>query len=97
MKYIGRSISNDLYSIFKYENKTPRRVSIRDIESLINNFGTFSIPFEYYEAFKILGSFINGQDSLLFKWADFSVNASGDNLSVNKVLNEILKSRVGPD
>lgn len=94
MKYIGRSISDDFYSIFNYENQTIRKSSSIDIETLIKNFGTFSIPFEYYEAFKILGSFINGQDSILFKWAEFSVNASGNNLSVQKVLNEVLKSPI---
>lgn len=94
MKYIGRSISNEFYSIFNYENQTIRRSSTIDIETLIKDFGIFSIPFEYYEAFKILGSFINGQDSILFKWAEFSVNASGNNLSVHKVLNEVLKSPI---
>lgn len=94
MKYIGRSISNDFYSIFNYENRTIRGISTIDIENLIKEFGTFSIPIEYYEAFKILGNFINGQDSILFKWAEFSVNASGNNLSVHKVLNEVLKSPI---
>lgn len=94
MRYIGRSISNDFYSIFEYENPRVTRQSSLDIESLINEFGTFSIPFDYYEAFKILGSFINGQDSILFKWAEFSVNASGNNLSVHNVLNEVLKSPI---
>lgn len=94
MKYIGRSITNDFYSIFEYENQTIRKNSNIDIETLIKEFGTFSIPFDYYEAFKILGSFINGQDSILFKWAEFSVNASGNNLSVHKVLNEVLKSPI---
>lgn len=94
MKYIRRSITNDYYAIFGYENKTIRSNSIIDIETLIQEFGTFSIPYEYYEAFKILGSFINGQDSILFKWAEFSVNASGNNLSVHNVLNEVLKSPI---
>lgn len=94
MQYIGRSISNDFYSIFNYENQTIRRNSTIDIETLIKDFGTFSIPYEYYEAFKLLGSFINGQDSILFKWAEFSVNASGNNLSVHQVLNEVLKSPI---
>ncbi|MBT0607562.1 HNH endonuclease domain-containing protein [Aequorivita echinoideorum] len=94
MKYIGRSISNDFYSIFNYENQIIRKKSTIDIEILIKEFGTFSIPLEYYQAFKILGSFINGQDSILFKWAEFSVNASGNNLSVHKVLNEVLKSPI---
>lgn len=94
MKYIGRSINNGFYSIFDYKNQTLRRKSTIDIESLIKEFGTFSIPFEYYEAFKVLGSFINGQDSILFKWAEFSVNASGNILSIDSVLNEVLKSPI---
>lgn len=93
MKYIGRSISNDFYSIFNYENTIITKNSAIDIETLILDFGTFSIPMEYFEAFKILGSFITGQDSILFKWAEFSVNASGKNLSTEEVLNEVL---VGP-
>lgn len=95
MKYIGRSISNNYYSIFQYESKSKRKVSSSiDTEFLINNFGSFSIPVDYHEAFKILGSFIGGTDSIFFKWAEFSVNASGKNLSVEKVVNEILKSPI---
>ena len=95
MKYIGRSISEDYYSIFQFENAALRKRNIEiDLEFLIQNFGTFSIPREYYEAFKILGSFINGQDSILFKWAEFSVNASRQNLSIAKVVNEVLRNPI---
>lgn len=94
MKYIGRSISNDFYSIFQYQNQPLRKSTTVDIEFLIDNFGTFSIPQDYYEAFRILGSFISGRDSILFKWAEFSVSASGNNLSVDKVLNEVLKGPI---
>ncbi|MCX6187147.1 MAG: hypothetical protein NTU43_09175 [Bacteroidetes bacterium] len=95
MKYIGRSISNDYYSIFKFENDSLKRKTTEiDLEFLIHNSGSFSIPFEYYEAFKILGSFISGQDSILFKWAEFSVNASRKNLSIEKVVSEVLKSPI---
>ncbi|MBX7109304.1 MAG: hypothetical protein K1X61_11710 [Chitinophagales bacterium] len=95
MKYIGRSISNEYYSIFNFDSATTRRSSIQiDLEFLITHFGTFSIPRDYYEAFKVLGSFISGQDSILFKWAEFSVNASGQNLSIEKVVNEVLKSPI---
>jgi len=96
MRYIGRSISNDFYSIFNYHTQRPRKhhsVSV-DIEYLIRNFGTFSIPVEYYEAFKVLGNFIGGQDSILFKWAEFSVNASGKRLSIENVVNEVLRSPI---
>jgi hypothetical protein len=95
MRYIGRSINNNYYSIFKFESGSARRtINSIDSEFLINNFGSFSIPVDYYEAFKVLGSFINGKDSILFKWAEFSVNASGNNLSIEKVVNEILKSPI---
>jgi hypothetical protein len=95
MKYIGRSFSDEFYSIFTYEPaiRIVHKGTV-DIEFLIRNFGTFSIPIEYYDSFKILGSFINGQDSILFKWAEFSVNASGKTLSVEKVISEVLKSPI---
>lgn len=95
MKYIDRSISNDYYSIFQFESNIVKKNTVEiDLEFLINNSGSFSIPFEYYEAFNILGSFIGGQDSILFKWAEFSVNASGRNLSIATVVNEVLKSPI---
>ena len=95
MKYIGRSLSNDYYSIFQFEpGKRKGKAGNIDIEFLISSFGTFSIPVEYYEAFKFLGSFISGQDSILFKWAEFSVNASGGNLSIDKVVKEVLRSPI---
>lgn len=94
MKYIGRSIRNEFYSIFAYENKPLRGISTIDIACLIHDFGTFTIPREYFEAFKILGSFLSGQDSILFKWAEFSVKASGNTISIDKVINEVLKGPI---
>lgn len=94
MKYIGRSLSEEYYSIFKYEN-TPMHLPIYlNVEYLIQHGGTFSIPADYYQAFKDFGSFINGQNSILFKWAQFSVNASGQNLSIENVINEVLVSPI---
>lgn len=94
MKYIGRSLGHGFYSIFQFENRPLGRPPKIDLEYLIGHYGTFSIPREYYEAFKVLGSFINGQDSLLFKWAAFSVNASGGNLSMETVLDKVLKGPI---
>ena len=95
MRYIGRSINNEYYSIFQFESKRLKKVSaVVDIESLIDCSGTFSISIDYYEAFQVLGSFISGQDSILFKWAEFSVNASGKNLSIEKVVSEVLRSPI---
>lgn len=92
MKYIGRSISEDFYSIFKYSSGPIfKNVKNQNSQWLLNSCGNFNIPIEYYEAFKILGSFISGTDNILFKWAEFSVNASGNILSKGEVVNEILK------
>jgi hypothetical protein len=95
MRHIGRSISNDHYSIFNFESgRTRKNVDHVDLEFLISDFGTFSIPNAYYEAFKVLGSFINGEDSIIFKWAQFSVNASRESLSIEKVVNEVLRGPI---
>jgi hypothetical protein len=94
MKYIGRSISNNYYSIFQFNSDKRTSTKGSDIEFLINNFGQFSIPLDYYQAFQVLGSFITGQESILFKWAEFSVNASGKRVSIEKVINEVLKSPI---
>lgn len=96
MKYIGRSISNEYYSIFQYKSKTPRAIGSAniDIEFLIKNFGSFSIPKDYFDAFNVIGSFISGQDSILFKWAEFSVNASGKRLSLENIVNDVLRSPI---
>lgn len=95
MKYIGNSINNEYYSIFNFDSSKPNKnISQLNLEFLILNFGTFSIPKEYYDVFSLIGSFISGQDSIIFKWADFSVKASKKSLSVEKVMNEMLKSPI---
>lgn len=96
MKHIGYSICNHHYSVFSY---VPSAFPVSDqkgtgLDYLIFNFGTFSIPRDYYEAFSVLGSFINGKDSILFKWAEFSVKASDGAMTIDKVIHEILKSPV---
>lgn len=94
MKYIGRSITNAYYSIFEYENAPMHLPIYVNTEYLIQHGGTFSIPIEYFEAFKLFGSFINGQNSILFKWAQFSANASPLDLKVEFILHEVLKSPI---
>lgn len=95
MKYIGTSITNRHYSIFQFERGTViKRAKSMDVQWLIRNAGDFSIPVEYYEAFRFLGRFVNGKDSILMKWAEFSVNAAGDGLAVERVLHNVLKSPV---
>ncbi|MCS5490636.1 HNH endonuclease domain-containing protein [Algoriphagus limi] len=95
MHYIGRSISSDYHSIYRPEKpKNVSRGERIDSEFLVSNYGTFSIPKEYYDAFQILGSFIGGQDSILIKWAEFSVSASGNELPIERVLGNLMESPV---
>ena len=95
MKYIGRSVNKEFYSIFKCEPGTRKLTNGSiDVAYLIHTYGTFSIPVEYYNSFRVLGSFINGQDSILFKWAQFSVNASHQPLSLEKVIAGLLRSPI---
>lgn len=93
MKHIGFSVNHRHYSIFKYTPHVKRtRPYILDIDYLISNFGFFTIPIEYYHSFRMLGNFITGQDSLLFRWAEFSVKASKNRLSTEEVVNHVLRT-----
>lgn len=74
MKYLGSSINQSHYSIFNYHSLVSKSNKMTD-QDFVTGYGEFSIPFEYYDAFRILGSFINGQDSIINKWADFSWNS----------------------
>jgi hypothetical protein len=94
MKYLGRSLSDEYYSVYRKEDKARSgKAGTLDRQSIITNNGTFSIPIDYYDAFSLLGSFIGGQESILFKWAQFSVNA-GSGLSTESVLERVLQSPV---
>lgn len=94
MKHIGQSINNSFYSIFEFNTSRSLHSNQIDVSYLINTSGSFSIPISYFEVFQFLGSFISGQDSILFKWSEFSVKASGNTLSVTNVLNEVLKTPI---
>lgn len=95
MYYIGRSISSDYHSIFKPElNRKSLLIKELDSNYLVMNYGTFSIPKAYYEAFEILGSFISGQDSIFLKWAEFSKKASGKELPFETIVGKLVESPV---
>ena len=95
MKHIGYSISGLHYSIFQpEENGRLNKSDHVDLKYLIDQMGTFSVPADYFEAFNVLGSFISGRDSILFKWAEFSVKASGESLPMQSVLSQILTAPV---
>lgn len=95
MKHIGQSVYGKHYAIFEYEKKVlQKRHCVIDLNTLAIHAGSFSIPYEYYEAFRILGNFIHGQDSILMRWAEFSAKASGDHLHVHRAVSEILREPV---
>ena len=96
MKYIGRSISNDYYSIFQYQKYKNKKIAYEGfgICYLINTFGTFSIPINYYDAFKIFGRFLSGRNSLFTKWAEFSISASDNQLNFSDVFANIIKEPI---
>ncbi len=96
MKHIGYSLSGSFYSIFTPEEngRISSKVNHIDLKYLIDVMGTFSIPTKYYQALKNLGSFISGRDSILFKWAEFSVNLSNKPLSIERALSDMLKEPI---
>lgn len=95
MRHIGQSLGNEYYSIFRVEERESlNQPKILDTTSIIAHSGTFSIPRAYYESFLFLGSFINGQDSILLKWAEFSVKASGEQITTAQAIDAISRSPV---
>lgn len=96
MKYIGGALSSSYYSIFNYENTKKRDIKGEklDASAMLFRYGNFSIPIEYYEVFKLLGSFISGNSSILHKWAEFTSKASNGNISVSKALEILTQSPV---
>jgi hypothetical protein len=94
MCYIGQSVYGSHYSVYRSEGGAkafPK--SALDRNTIIERSGWFSIPTEYFEVFKLIGSFVGGQDSILFKWAEFSVRAD-QGLAIETVLDRILQSPV---
>ena len=83
MKHIGRSQSDEYYSIFGYDRMDIRicNDACPDPEFVMENFGVFDIPADMCLAFEYLGSFISGEESILEKWADFTHRKSDGSIS----------------
>lgn len=75
MRYLGRSANQQEYSIFTYE-KGHRKRSVKTANSfsLLHRYGAFYLDASLYEVFKILGGYLAGDTSLVFKWAEFTQN-----------------------
>ncbi len=90
MKHAGFSIYQKHYSIFNKDLCTlslPKKISTSS--DFTNNCGFYSIPKDYYIAFKTLGGLLTGRNSLLFNWALFSAS-SDENISISQAISPLL-------
>ena len=91
MKHLGRSQGHRDYSLFSY-NRDARRIpagmSVGQ-ESVVRYSGTFSFRKDLFLVFQYLGSFISGDDSLMYQWAEFTRKASGGSLAVAAVMEKL--------
>ena len=81
MHYIGSAVDKQ-GEIFVYQkDKNYRRLKASELtlENIINACGSYTIPRSYYDAFMLLGSYINGENALLFQWIDFSFRQGVEN------------------
>lgn len=96
MRYIGHSIYKEHYKIFQ-SIKTGKRLTKPEnfgLQYLLENFDTFTIPYDYYEAFEYIGSFITGSNAILLAWAEFTHEKSKRTIPITTALEEILKSPI---
>ncbi len=91
MRHLGRSISIEEYSIFRFSrSNTPPTKAKLDPVSLMSSLGRFSFRKQLFETFQYLGGFISGEDSLLCRWAKFTVDADRTGaLTVESVLQRL--------
>jgi hypothetical protein len=88
MRHLGRSHGHRDFSIFSYNNdarRVPAGISVSQ-ESVVNYSGTFSFRKDLFLVFQYLGSFISGDDSLIYQWAEFTSKASGGSNTVASVM-----------
>lgn len=96
MKHLGYSSNRSYYSIFEYEKIRSRKVNIKSEnfnlrEYLINNYGFVKFDKNLYMLLNEFGSFINGTESIIFKWALFSSNIN-KTLDTEKIIFLLRKS-----
>ncbi len=75
MRHLGYSMNKEEYSIFTIPQAKvmiPSNISVTP-EQLIKHFGNYSINKDLAETFEIFGGFIIGEETILSKWADFTL------------------------
>jgi hypothetical protein len=91
MAHLGYSVEKSYYSVFDYDGSfsLPATKFPVDRDSLIQNSGTYSISKEYDTIFTVLGSFISGDDAVLFQWAEFTRSVSSGKTSMAQALEHL--------
>jgi len=93
MHYIGNAIDRG-GEIYQY-NKDAAHGGCTggvSLEAVIDRFGTFSIPIELYHVMQVVGSFVTGTHSLIFRWAEFTSGISEDPGITTSNMISLLKS-----
>jgi|GEM_PF-820300 len=77
MHYLGGAINRG-GELYNYNNdvKASRTVTILNLNWIIDTQGTFTIPAELYHVMQVVGSFVTGTHSLIFRWAEFTSRLS---------------------
>ncbi len=85
MRHIGHYGSGEDYSIYRIHSGKEKilPVDVITTELLVRKMGTFTFPYKFYLTLKYLGSFIEGMDSVLNKWAEF-ITVANKRYSVDK-------------
>lgn len=79
MRYLGKSYYKDEYRVFRYRDNKDR-----------DKHGEFGLLKEFYEVFRYIGTFISGYEAIIYKWAEFSSNASRGQVSKSEVIETLL-------
>ena len=77
MHYIGSSIGRggQIYGSTGASTRVPSRI---DLDRIIHGFGSFSIPADFHHVLQVVGAFVSGTHSIIFKWAEFTSGISRD-------------------
>lgn len=86
MYYLGSAIGRG-GEIYTYNKDAKRSGRYDSMESIVNDSGTFSVPVEFYHVLQVVGSFVTGTHSLIFRWAEFTANVANDSsISTSRII-----------
>ncbi len=99
MKYIGSSLGKrgEIFLYNKDSSFSRNNLDMISDKYIINSCGSFSIPKKYHDAFFLLGSFINGTNTILSKWVDFTLHADKNKVFKKSEIFEMLEPAYNKD